>query len=73
MTKIFFDEQGNIGTIIGSDILPVRENEKMVCTESEATALGLRNNEWITLEALRDLPNIHADIAYKILTGTLNQ
>lgn len=72
MKKIYFDEQGNVGTVMGENVLPLRANEKLVCTESEAVALGLSESQWLTLEELRDLPNAHADIAYKIFTGTLN-
>lgn len=72
MKKIYFDEQGYVGTIQGEHLLPVKENEKMVCTEAEANSWGLSAGQWITLEALRDLPNAHAEVAYKIFTGTLN-
>ena len=72
MKKIYFDEQGFVGTMQGDNLFPIKENEKMVCTEAEAATMGLDVNEWITLEALRDLPNAHAEVAYKIFTGTLN-
>lgn len=28
MKKIFFDEQGNVGTVMGANVLPLRPNEK---------------------------------------------
>lgn len=68
MKKIFFDKQGCVGTIIGSDILPILANEKMVCSQEEATALGLSSGQWITLEDVKNLPNTHAEIAHRILS-----
>lgn len=73
MKKIYFDEQGNIGTVVGTSVLPLRPNEKLVCTEQEAVALGLASGQWLTLDALRELPNAYAETAYKIFTGTLNE
>jgi hypothetical protein len=70
MKKIFFDEQGYVGTIQGENLLPVKENEKMVCTESEAAALGLNDGQWIEINAVKNLPNTHANVAYDILKGT---
>lgn len=66
--KIYFDAQGCVGTVIGNNIMPILENEKMVCEEPEAVALGLRAEQWIRLEDIKNLPNTHADTAYRILS-----
>lgn len=69
MNKIQFDSSGNIGTVQGENLLPVLTNERMVCSQAEANKCGLKSDQWITLDELRELPNNFADIAYKIFTA----
>lgn len=68
MKKIYWDTDGHLGTVIGSDVLPIRDNEKLVCTAEEATALKIPEGKWISLSDVAVLDKINAKSVHEILS-----